>query len=94
MQVRIKVLDLPELAALFGGREFPFSFPGETLQDLLQALWERFGSALAGILLDARGSWNPAVQIIVNGRLCGGAFDPVPLAAGDCLAFVVLLEGG
>ena len=94
MQVRIKVLDLPELADLFGRREFPFSFSGENLKDLLQALFDRYGSALEGILLDSRGRWNPAVQIIVKGRLCAEAIDPVPLEEGDCLVFVVLLEGG
>jgi hypothetical protein len=94
MQVRIKILDLPELAKLFGRREFPFSFSGETLKDLLQALLARYGSALEGILLDSRGRWDPAIQIIVKGRLCAEAIDPVPLEEGDCLAFVVLLEGG
>jgi hypothetical protein len=94
MQVRIKVLDLPELADLFGRREFHFSFSGENLKDLLQALFDRYGSALEGILLDSQGRWNPAVQIIVKGRLCAEAIDPVPLEEGDGLAFVVLLEGG
>jgi hypothetical protein len=94
MQVRIKVLDLPELADLFGRRDFHFSFPGETLADLLQALFDRYGSALKGILLDSRGKWNPAVQIIIKGRLCAEAVDPIPLEEGDCLAFVVFLEGG
>ncbi len=94
MQVRIKILDLPELAKLFSRREFPFSFSGETLKDLLQALLDRYGSALEGILLDSQGKWNPAIQIIVKGRLCAEAINPVPLEEGDCLAFVVLLEGG
>ena len=94
MRVRIKILDLPELADLFGRREFPFSFSGETLKDLLQALVDRYGSALEEILLDSRGKWNPAIQIIVKGRLCAEAIDSVPLEEGDGLAFVVLLEGG
>jgi len=94
MQVRIKVLDLPELADLFGRREFHFSFSGENLKDLLQALFDRYGSALEGILLDSRGRWNPGVQIIIKGRLCAEAVDSVPLEEGDGLAFVVLLEGG
>jgi hypothetical protein len=93
-QVRIKILDLPELADLFGQRELSFSFSGETLKDLLQALFERYGLALERILLDSRGRWNPAVQIIVKGRLCAEAVEPVPLEDGDSLAFVVLLEGG
>lgn len=94
MQVRIKVLDLPELAALFGRREFHFSFSGKNLKDLLKALFDRYGSALEGVLLDSRGKWDPAVQIIIKGRLCAEAAEPVLLEEGDCLAFVVLLEGG
>jgi len=94
MQVRIKVLDLPELADLFGRREFHFSFSGENLKDLLRALFDRYGSALEGILLDSRGNWNPTIQIIVKGKLCAEAIDPVPLEEGDCLVFVVFLKGG
>ena len=52
MQVRIKVLDLPELTDLFGRRDFPFSFTGNSLEDFLQALFNRYGSALKGILLE------------------------------------------
>jgi hypothetical protein len=55
MQVQIKILDLPELADLFGRREFPFSFPGENLRDLLQTRLERYGPALERIFLDSRG---------------------------------------
>ena len=94
MRIRIKVLDLPELADLFGRREFPFSFSGENLKDLLCALFDRYGSALEGILLDSRGIWNQTIQIIVKGKLCAEAIDPVSLEEGDCLVFVVFLEGG
>jgi hypothetical protein len=93
MRIRIKVLNLPELASVFGRRDFPFSFSRENLKDLLQALSEKYGSALDRILQDPGGQWNQSVQIIVRGRLCAQEINPVPLEEGDCLSFVVLLEG-
>lgn len=94
MQVRIKILDLPELAAIFGRRDFLFSFPGEHLEDLLQSLVEQYGPALKPLLLDSRGQWNQTVRVIVRGQLCAGEIATVPLTEGDQLAFVAFLEGG
>jgi hypothetical protein len=94
MNVQIKVLDLPELAAIFGQSRFSFSFPGDDLAGLLQALAERYGEVLKNILLDSDGQGNPAIRLIVRGRLCAPTGDPVALKEGDQVAFVVFLEGG
>lgn len=94
MQVRIKILDLPELAAIFGRRDFLFSFPGERLEELLQSLIEQYGPTMKHLLLDSRGQWNQTVQIIVRGQLCARETAHVLLTEGDQLAFVAFLEGG
>ena len=95
MNVWIKVLDLPELVSVFGERKIFFSFTGETLNDLLQALLTSYGPALSRILLDPEGRLNKAIQVIVNGKLCAQQTDsPICLQEGDQIAFVVLLEGG
>ncbi len=94
VQVWIKVLDIPELAAVFGKREFPLVFSGETLDDCLQALKARYGPVLSRILWDGRGKWDQSIQVIINGRCYGDEGKPILLKEGDRITFVVLLEGG
>lgn len=94
MKVWIKVLDIPELAACFGKRKFPFVFSGETLDDLLQAMKAHYGSVLSKILWDGQGKWDQSIQMIINGRCYGVEGKPIFLKEGDLVAFVVLLEGG
>lgn len=97
MQIRLKVLDVPELLPILGREETPFPLAGESLQDLLQALAVFHGPPLERILLDGRGRFSAALQVLVNGRLCGQnlrAGQSVPLAEGDQVAFLIPLDGG
>ncbi|MBA4392882.1 MAG: hypothetical protein C0407_04950 [Desulfobacca sp.] len=95
MNVAIKVLDLPELIAVFGERTFSFTFSGETLNDLLQALLTRFGPTLSRVLFYAEGQFNKTIQIIIKGKLCAQHLDrPITLQEGDQVVFVAFLEGG
>jgi hypothetical protein len=95
MNVWIKVLDLPELHLIFGESRFSFTFSGETLNDLIQALLARFGPTLSLVLFDAEKQFNKAIQIIVKGKLCAQQMDrPIFLLEGDQIVFVAFLEGG
>lgn len=75
MKVWIKILDLPELVGVFGERTFAFTFSGDTLNDLLQAMLTHYGPPLSQVLLNAEGRFNPAVQIIVKGKMCAQHLD-------------------
>jgi hypothetical protein len=90
MNVWIKVLDMPELAAAFGKREFSLEFSGETLDEFLQALKALYGP----VLWDGQGKWDQSIQMIINGRVYGIEGRPIFLKEGDRITFVVLLEGG
>ena len=95
MKVSIKVLDLPELVSVFGEREFPFSFSGQTLQDLLRALISHYGPTLSQVILDREGGLNKAVQVFIKGNLCSQQMDrPVYLQEGEQVTFLVLVNGG
>lgn len=95
MNVRIKVLDLPEVVSVFGERKFSFSFSGQTLQDLLQALFNHYGPCLSNIILDPEAGLNKAVQISIKGNLCAQQLDrPIYLQEGEEITFMVLVDGG
>ena len=94
MHLRIKILDLPELVEIFGQGAFSFSFSGKTVKELIQALVSRYGPALSKVMLDSEGNLNTAIQMVVEGQLCGQATKPIFLKDGDQVSFVVFLEGG
>jgi hypothetical protein len=95
MKVWIKVLDLPELVSIFGEREFSFSFPGQTLDDLLRALLSHYGPTLSQVILDPEGGLNKAVQVFIKGHLCSRQMDrPIYLQEGEQIIFLVLVNGG
>jgi hypothetical protein len=94
MQVWFKVLDWPELIQILGQREFPVTFPGETIGDLLHFLLAQHGPPLARLLLDPQGKMNKAVQFIISGKLSGRDYHGFALKDGDRVALVVQLEGG
>jgi len=95
MKVWIKVLDLPELVSVFGERKFPFSFSGQTLQDLLRALLSHYGPTLSRVILDTEGGLNKAILVSIKGSLCSQQMDrPIYLQEGEQITFLVFVNGG
>jgi hypothetical protein len=95
MEVWVKVLDLPELVSVFGEKGFSFSFSGETLKELLEALEVHYGSPFSRIVFDSEGRLNQDLQILVQGKSCAQPLaSPAVLQEGDQVVIVAFLEGG
>jgi molybdopterin converting factor small subunit len=69
--------------------------PGETLEDVINELITRYGEKVRDAFYNARGNFDPMIQIALNGK----SFIPVDkhdtrLEDGDSIVFMILLAGG
>jgi sulfur carrier protein ThiS len=95
MKVTVEFLSLPNVVKMVGGKEIQLQVPGETVDDLVRALIDRYGQKLGGFLLDADGKLDMAFRIMRNKR------EWIPrertstrLEEGDRLTIMLLVGGG
>lgn len=95
MKVRLKILGLPMLSEVLGGKEKVVEFGGRTVGDLIQHLLHRHGSKARRALHDQDGELDLTIQILLNEREWVSHEDlDRPLADGDTLIFMLLAAGG
>lgn len=95
MKVILKILALPVLSQAIGGKELAIDFEGETVNDLIQHLVQRFGPQAKEALYDEEGELDLMIQILLNEKewVTRDSLD-TPLKEGDTLAFMFLAAGG
>ncbi len=95
MRVTLKILALPMLSQAVGAKELAIDFEGETVNDLIEHLAERFGSKAKRALYDEKGEVDLMIQILLNEKewVTRDRLD-TPLKGGDTLAFMFLAAGG
>ena len=94
MKVHLKIL-LPVLPEAIGRKELEVEFNGETVNDLIEHLVERYGRKARQALCDEKGGLDPVVQVLLNGeewithdRL------GTPLQDGDSVVLMIMMAGG
>lgn len=94
MRVRLKVL-LPVLPEAIGRKELEVEFAGETVNDLIRYLVERYGHRARQALYDEKGKLDPVVQVLLNGResITHDRLD-TPLQDGDSVVLMIMMAGG
>ena len=94
MKIHLRVL-LPVLPEAMGGKELQVEFPGETVNDLIEHLIERYGRKARQALYDRNGQLDPVVQILLNGEqwVPHDQLDTV-LQDGDDVMLALMLAGG
>ena len=94
MKVHLRVL-LPVLPEAMGGKELQVEFVGETVNDLLDYLVERYGRKARQALYDRDGQLDPVVQILLNGEqwVTHDHLDTA-LHDGDDVMLALMLAGG
>jgi molybdopterin converting factor small subunit len=89
MKISLSFLEGTAICARQGLKKIESEFNGSTLGELLTALPGLLGAELEEDLRE------PALQIIINGRIMTAPFDPaLPLHPGDQLSFLTALDGG
>ncbi|MGB5933728.1 MAG: MoaD/ThiS family protein [Anaerolineae bacterium] len=95
MKVTLKILALPMLSQAVGAKELAIDFEGETVNDLIEDLVERFGPKAKQALYDEKGELDLIIQILLNEKewVTRDRLDN-PLEEGDTLSFMYLAAGG
>jgi len=95
MKVTLKILALPMLSQAAGAKELVVDFEGETVNDLIEHLVERFGPKARKALYDEKGELDLMIQMLLNEKewVTRDRLD-TPLKEGDTLAFMFLAAGG
>jgi MoaD family protein len=94
MKVRLKFF-LPALPEAIGNKELDVEFSGETVNDLIEFLVDRYGKKARQALFDESGKFDPLVQVLLNGEewVTRDQFDK-GLNDGDQIVFMMLMAGG
>lgn len=95
MKVTLKILALPMLSQAVGAKELAVDFEGETVNDLIAHLVERFGPKAKKALYDEKGELDLMIQMLLNGKewITRNRLNS-PLREGDTLALMFLAAGG
>jgi len=95
MKVTLKILALPMLSQAVGAKKLAIDFEGETVNDLIEHLVERFGPKAKQALYDEKGELDLMIQILLNEKewVTRDRLDTL-LKEGDTLAFMFLAAGG
>ncbi len=94
MIIHVDILGLPMLADALGARRLDLEITGGGLGELLDALAARGGGTARNILFADDGTFDPSVQVVVNGRRFVSPGETVELADGDTVTIMMLVGGG
>lgn len=94
MRVHLKIF-LPVLPEAIGRKELEVEFAGETVNDLIEHLVERYGRKARQALYDKKGQLDPVVQVLLNGKewITHDRLDTA-LQDGDSVVLMVMMAGG
>jgi MoaD family protein len=94
MRVHLKIL-LPVLPEAIGRKELEVEFAGETVNDLIEHLVERYGRKARQALYDEKGQLDSVVQVLLNGKewIAHDRLD-TPLQDGDSVVLMIMMAGG
>jgi molybdopterin converting factor small subunit len=95
MRIIVEFLGFPIVTDVIGKKKLELVAPGETLKDVINELITRYGEKVRDAFYNARGNFDPMIQIALNGK----SFIPVDkhdtlLEDGDSIVFMILLAGG
>jgi molybdopterin converting factor small subunit len=95
MKIEITFLSLPKVTKIIGSKTISFNFSGQTINDLLNELVQKYGAELGQFLLDDSGKLDMVFKIILNKKdwIKGDQLNKV-LQDGDELTIMMLVGGG
>ena len=96
MNITIEFLSLPKLSKIVGGKSITFHFNGQTVDDLLTELVNRYGSEMRNFLLDESGKLDAILKILLNKKewIHRDQTKNKILKDGDRVTLMLLVGGG
>lgn len=94
--IEVKFVGFPTVYDLIGTDHFHYNFSGQTLEDLITALFNEYGEIMKEALWDNRiDRLDPAVQIKISGKYVDTiSLQNIELVQNDHVTFMKLLAGG
>lgn len=95
MRIIVEFLGFPIVTDVIGKKKLELVVTGGTLKDVINELITRYGEKVRDAFYNARGNFDPLIQIAFNGK----SFIPIDkhdtfLEDGDSIVFMILLAGG
>jgi molybdopterin converting factor small subunit len=95
MRIIVEFLGFPIITDVIGKKKLELVVSGGTVKDVINELIRHYGEKVRDAFYDARGNFDPMIQITLNGK----SFIPVDkhdtlLEDGDSIVFMILLAGG
>lgn len=95
MKIRLEIRLVPMLSKVVGKDELEFECSGETINELIEGLIQRFGTKARDALMNERGEFDTMIQIALNRKIWITADKlDTPLKEGDTVTFMLLIGGG
>jgi len=95
MRIIVEFLGFPIVTDVIGKKKLELEVPGGTVKEVINELMTRYGEKVRDAFYNARGNFDPMIQVALNGK----SFIPIDkhetlLKDGDSIVFMILLAGG
>ena len=95
MRIIVEFLGFPIVTDVIGKKKLELEVPGGTVKEVINELMTRYGEKVQDAFYNARGNFDPMIQVALNGK----SFIPIDkhetlLKDGDSIVFMILLAGG
>jgi sulfur carrier protein ThiS len=95
MNINVEFLSLPNVAKMVGGKTLALDFKGTTVEDLVHAIGEKYGTKVQQFLLDETGNLDMSFAVTINKQewIRRDRMNRV-LCDGDQVTIMLLAGGG
>lgn len=95
MKITVDFLSMPIVTKIIGSKKVSLDFYGQTINDLLHHIIDKYGEKLGRFLMDENGKLDMVFQVYLNGkeRIPRDRMDKI-LQDGDQVTLMMLVGGG
>lgn len=95
INISVEFLSVPIITKIVGGKRLSLDFPGQTVDDLIDEMIDRYGQKLRRFLLDDSGKLDSVFKILLNKKeWIRREQMSTPLKDGDQVTLMMLVAGG
>ena len=95
MKIKVEFLSLPNVVKMVGSKTMTLDFAGQTVDELIQELAAKYGTAVRKFLLDETGQLDMSLAVTINRQewIRHDQMDKA-LCDGDTVTIMMLAAGG
>ena len=95
MAITVEFLSLPNVVKMVGGKTITMDFTGQTVDELVQQITEKYGEKVKKFLLDENGRLDMILRVLCNKEEWIHSDQMQrPLEDGDHITIMLLAAGG